>query len=164
MRYPFLLAATAFAACISTAQTAEEMLSPVDLSTPEDAVYSLMRGMYQGDAEMIDNVMLEDGVFRRVVADGQVTPDGLDNWRDWVSTLDVGAAHEELFAVTSETFGNMATVWAPFIIRVNGTIVNCGVNTMTLAQVDEDWKIVFGMDTPAARDTCETFKSAYLTE
>ena len=43
---------------VSTAQTAEEMRGPVDLSTPESAVFSLMRGMYQGDTDMIDCIML----------------------------------------------------------------------------------------------------------
>lgn len=146
---------------LSTAQTADEMLGPVDLSTPESAVYSLMRAMYQGDTGMIDRVMLEDGVFRRALPDGRVTQDGLSDWRTWVGTLEVGAAHEELFEVRSQQFGNMATVWAPFVISVNGTIANCGVNTMTLAQSDSEWKIVFGMDTPAPRETCHSFKATY---
>ncbi|MFN3212953.1 MAG: hypothetical protein ACE37M_07605 [Henriciella sp.] len=161
MRPLIAIAVSAMAVGLSVAQTPEEMLGPVDLSTPESAVYSLMRGMYQGDAEMIDEVMLEDGVFRRVLGDGGVSPDGLANWREWVSTLEVGSAHEDLFAVQSEQFGNMATVWAPFVIRVDGEIVNCGVNTMTLAQTEHGWKIVFGMDTPAPIETCDTFKAEY---
>lgn len=103
----------ALLACMSgfsNAQTAEEMLDPVDLSTPESTVFSLMRGMYQGDTDMIDRVMLKDGVFRRVLPDGRVSQDGLPDWKQWVGTLDVGTAHEELFAVRTQQFGNMATV------------------------------------------------------
>lgn len=164
MRPLIAIALAAMTAGLSSAQSADQMLGPVDLSTPERAVYSLMRGMYQGDADMIDQVMLEDGVFRRVLGDGRVSPDGLENWREWVGTLEVGTAHEDLFEVRSEQFGNMATVWAPFVIRVNGEIVNCGVNTMTLAQSEEEWKIVFGMDTPAPIETCGTFKTEYVAE
>ncbi|GAB5456333.1 MAG: hypothetical protein Hens2KO_25620 [Henriciella sp.] len=161
MRVIVLTALLACTSGLSAAQTAEEMLGPVDLSTPESAVFSLMRGMYQGDTDMIDRVMLEDGVFRRVLPDGRVSQDGLPDWKEWVGTLEVGAAHEDLFAVRTEQFGNMATVWAPFVISVNGEIANCGVNTMTLAQTQGEWKIVFGMDTPAPKDTCHTFKATY---
>ena len=146
----------------SQAQAPDQMLDPVDLSNPEAAVYSLMRGMYQASPDMIDQVMLDDAFFRRVTGDGQVRPDGLSAWRDWVRSLEVGAAHEELFNVRSDEFGKMATVWAPFVLTLNGEIVNCGVNTMTLARVDGDWQIVFGMDTPAPRETCATFKADYI--
>lgn len=161
MRVIVLTALLACTSGLSAAQTAEDMLGPVDLSTPESTVFSLMRGMYQGDTDMIDRVMLEDGVFRRVLPDGRVSQDGLPDWKEWVGTLEVGAAHEDLFAVRTEQFGNMATVWAPFVISVNGEIANCGVNTMTLAQTQGEWKIVFGMDTPAPKDTCHTFKATY---
>lgn len=161
MRLVLLSTLMAFISGLSSAQTADEMLGPVDLSTPENAVHSLMRGMYQGDTDMIDRVMLEDGVFRRVLPDGRVSQDGLPDWRTWVGTLEVGTAHEELFAVRTQQFGNMATVWAPFVISVNGTIANCGVNTMTLAETGGEWKIVFGMDTPAPRESCHTFKATY---
>lgn len=161
MRLFILSTVFVIASGVSTAQSADEMLGPVDLSTPKGAVYSLMRGMYQGDPDMIDRVMLEDGVFRRALPDGRITQDGLPDWRTWVGTLEVGTAHEELFEVRTQQFGNMATVWAPFVIRVNGAIANCGVNTMTLAQTGGEWKIVFGMDTPAPGDTCHSFKATY---
>ena len=157
---------TLFVSCIaltgaSQAQAPNQMLDPVDLSSPEAAVYSLMRGMYQASPETIDQVMLDDAVFRRVTGDGQVRPDGLSAWRDWVGSLEVGAAHEELFGVTVNQFGDMATVWAPFVLTLNGEIVTCGVNTMTLARVDGDWQSVFGMDTPAPTETCQTFRATY---
>ena len=161
MRLFILSTLMTFMSGLSMAQTADQMLGPVDLSTPESAVYSLMRGMYQGDTDMIDQVMFEDGVFRRALPDGRVTQDGLSDWRTWVGTLEVGDAHEELFEVRTRQFGNMATVWAPFVITVNGTIANCGVNTMTLAQSDDEWRIVFGMDTPTPRESCHTFRASY---
>lgn len=161
--FAFFVACAAFAGT-SQAQAPDQMLDPADLSSPEAAVYSLMRGMYQGRPDMIDQVMLDDAIFRRVTGDGQVRQDGLSGWRDWVGSLEVGAAHEELFSVTSDQFGSMATVWAPFVLTLNGEIVNCGVNTMTLAKVESDWQIVFGMDTPAPRETCPTFKAGYLED
>jgi len=144
------------------APVSEDMLAPIDLSTPEAAAYSMMRAMYQGDAEMVDQVFLDGAALRRVRDDGEVRPDGLQRWRDWVGTLEIGQAHEELFGVRTEQFGTLATVWAPFEVSVDGALVGCGVNTLTLARVDGDWRVIFGMDTGEPADTCPGFKTRYL--
>ena len=143
------------------AQSADEMLGPADMSSPEASVYSMMRAMYQGETDMIDAVFLETATLRRISADGEVQPDGLPRWREWVSTLEVGDAHEELFHVTSEQFGSLATVWAPFVITYQGEIAGCGINTFTLAEIEGDWRIFFGTDIAAPKDTCDTFRSTY---
>lgn len=154
-----LISTLACAAISAEAQTAEEMLAPIDLSTPEAAVYSMMRAMYQGDAEMVDQIFLESAILRRVTAQGEIRPDGLQRWRNWVDTLEVGAAHERLYDVRSEQYGKLATVWAPFTIKVNGELVGCGVNTMTLTEQGGAWRVIYGMDTNAPKETCETFEA-----
>ncbi|MEM9571120.1 MAG: hypothetical protein AAF996_06615 [Pseudomonadota bacterium] len=138
------------------------MMAPIDLSTPETTAYSMMRAMYQGDADLVDQVFTSDAQLRRVTSEGELRPDGLQRWRDWVGTLAVGDAHEALFGVTSETFGNLATVWAPFTITYQGEMVGCGINQLTLAKIDENWRVVFGIDTQAPKNTCDTFKADYL--
>ncbi|MEO0451164.1 MAG: hypothetical protein AAFZ74_12695 [Pseudomonadota bacterium] len=145
----------------SHAQNANEMIAPIDLSTPEGAVYSMMRAMYQGDTDMVDQVFHETATLRRVTWDAELRPDGLERWRDWVGGLDVGEAHEILFNVTSEQHGPLATVWAPFVISYQGERVGCGVNTLTLARFDQDWRVIFGMDTSEPRETCADFETRY---
>lgn len=138
-----------------------DMLAPIDLSSPEATAYSMMRAMYQGDADMVDQVFAPDAQLRRVSDQGDLRPDGLQRWRDWVGTLSVGDAHETLFDVDTQRFGRLATVWAPFTITVKGDLVGCGVNQFTMADTDGDWHIIFGMDTNAASDTCEDFQAKY---
>lgn len=159
-----LISTIALAAIGAEAQTAEEMLAPVDLSTPEATVYSMMRAMYQGDANMVDQIFLESALLRRVTAEGEIRPDGLQRWRSWVGTLEVGAAHERLYNVRSEHYGKLATVWAPFTIQVNGELAGCGVNTMTLTEDDGAWRVIYGMDTNAPKGTCETFEAGHLAD
>lgn len=154
----------ALGACASAAETApRDMTAPIDLSTPEHAALSMMRAMYQGDAEMVDAVFLEDAILRRVTLEGEVEADGLKRWRDWVGEQSVGDADEELFDVEVEAFGDLATVWAPFMVTYQGELVGCGVNQLSMARLDGDWRIVFGMDTPAPKDTCPAFKDTYST-
>lgn len=138
--------------------------APLDLSTPENTAYSMMIAMYRGDVEMVDAVFAEDGKLLRLRPDGSITQDGLPRWRDWVGTLEIGYAHEELFKIKVESFGKLATVWAPFVIDVDGKRVGCGVNQFTMAEIEGDWRIVSGMDVQAPKDSCETFKVNYKTE
>jgi len=56
----------------------------------------MMMAMYRGDAAMVDAVFTEDGTLQRVKPDGTVTENALPRWRDWVSTLEIGQAHEEM--------------------------------------------------------------------
>jgi hypothetical protein len=136
--------------------------APLDLSTPENAVHTLFRAMYLGDATLVGKVFADDGQLRRITPEGALQPDGLQRWRDWVSEQEEGNAVEEIFDVEAHAFGNLASVWAPFIVTYQDKIVGCGVNTFTLAKVDNDWRIIFGMDTGAGKDVdCATFKESY---
>ncbi|MEO0466294.1 MAG: hypothetical protein AAF216_07105 [Pseudomonadota bacterium] len=164
VRLASMIAALCLGACAyGSASVAEplDMTAPIDLSTPEAAVYSMIRAMYQGDGEMVDQIFLPGAELRRVSADGEVRPDAFQRWRDWVAGLEVGHAHEELFDVTTEEFGHLATVWAPFVISVGGELAGCGVNTLTLTKVDGDWRVIFAMDSQAPEGTCEELRKAH---
>ena len=63
---------------------APDMLAPIDLSSPEATAYSMMRAMYQGAASMVDQVFADGATLRRVTDAGDLRPDGLRRWRDWV--------------------------------------------------------------------------------
>ena len=147
----------------NTAVSAYEMPGldkPLDLSTPEEAVRTLFRAMYLGDADLVDRVFIEDGQLRRVTQLGEVRPDGLQRWRNWVGEQEKGDAVEEIFDLKIEEFGNLATVWAPFVVTYKGDIAGCGVNQFTVAKTEDEWRIVFGMDTAAGAATdCASFKT-----
>lgn len=136
--------------------------APLDLSTPENTAHSMMMAMYRGDAAMVDAVFAEGGTLRRVKSDGTVTKDALPRWRNWVSTLEVGQAHEEIFALKIQQFDTLATVWAPFIIHVDGALVGCGVNHLAMTRDGENWRVTVGMDVQAPKESCENYKATVL--
>lgn len=160
------IAAIWLAACsASTPRTSpapDYATAPLNLSTPENTAHSMMMAMYRGDAEMVDAVFAEGGTLRRVKSDGTVTENALPRWRDWVSTLEIGQAHEDIFALKIQQFENLATVWAPFVIDVDGQRVGCGVNHLAMTRDGENWRVTLGMDVQAPKERCETFKSAVL--
>ena len=138
-------------------------VAPLDLSTPRATAYSMMIAMYRGDAEMVDAVFAEGGTLRRVSADGTVSGNARQAWRDRVDTFEVGQVNEEIFKLKIEQFENLATVWAPFVIRVNGDIAGCGVNHLAMVRDGGNWRIAAGMDTPAPKESCAEFKAKTLS-
>ena len=132
-----------------------------DLSTPEGTAYAMMMAMYRGDSELVDRVFHPDGDLHRVRSDGSVQFAERARWQEWVGTLETGYANEEIFNIEVEEFGNLATVWAPFAIWIDGEISGCGVNQLSMAKTDGEWKIISGMDVQAPKDSCESFKADY---
>ncbi len=158
-------------ACSATTESKKtELISPdyatadIDMTTPEGTAYAMMIAMYRGDTELVDRVFLENGDLTRVKADGTVKYGGRKGWQDWVGALKVGQANEELFAIRTEQFGNLATVWAPFVISFNDKIVGCGVNQLSMAKSDGEWRIISGVDVQAPRDECSAFQKSYIRE
>jgi hypothetical protein len=142
-------------------QTPDYATAPLDLSTPKAVAHSMMIAMYRGDTDMIDQIFIEGATLNRLSADATIRHNGLAPWREWVATLEVGQAHETLFDIKVEQFNTLATVWAPFVIDVNGKRVGCGVNQFTMAKQNEDWRIVSGIDVQAPKEDCETFRQTY---
>lgn len=116
---------------------------------PKETIVKLFDAMRAGDKDALMSLWTTEAPsIRRVTADGQLRPDGLQRWSEWVGSLNAGDADEQIFDVKVQEFGNMATVWAPFKVSLKGKLVGCGVNTFILAKVkDQGWKIVTGMDT-----------------
>jgi len=139
--------------------------APLDLTSPSASAHAMMIAMYRGDSDMIDQIFVDGGTLNRAKADGQVQFDARENWQNWVASLDIGQAHEEIFDLRVEEYGNLATVWAPFVITVNQNIAGCGINQLTMINQgtgnDPKWRIVTVIDTQAPKETCTTFKQTY---
>lgn len=170
IRQSFALTLTAIWLSACNAPASESVTQPapdyataaLDLSTPENTAHSMMMAMYRGDADMVDAVFVDGGMLRRVTVDGTVTKNALPRWRNWVGTLDVGQAHEEIFALKVQQFGNLATVWAPFVIDVDGKRVGCGVNHLAMVRDGEQWRVTIGMDVQAPIEDCENYKATVM--
>ncbi len=170
LRFSAFLTLAVLAACAAGSPKSETLKyeasdyanASIDLTTPQGTAYAMMMAMYRGDADLVDIVFHEHGRLSRIKADGSVEPDGLKRWKDWVGTLETGQAHEELFGLRTEEYGKLATVWAPFLISFDGKIVGCGVNQFSMAKDGESWRIISGMDTPAPKGSCDSFKADYL--
>ena len=59
---------------------------------------------------------------------------------------------EKLKSFTVQVDGDMATAWTPYEFLIDGVFHHCGVNSFQLVKFDEDWKIVYLIDTRRTED------------
>lgn len=63
------------------------------------------------------------------------------------SIPDTISFHEKLHGIDIKVNGHMANILAPYTVYVNGKISHCGVNSFQLYRRDEDWKVIYIVDT-----------------
>ncbi len=54
---------------------------------------------------------------------------------------------EKLLSFNIQIDGAMANAWVPYEFWLNGTFHHCGVNSFQLFKEDENWKIIYLIDT-----------------
>jgi ketosteroid isomerase-like protein len=136
---------------ILAAQTSSAKLPPAQALPPpaaeEQAVLApinqLLAALEAGDAT---------GVLRVVYPDGRVTAVGTlrsgtglrqESWTQFVARLEPGEGFRESISDPAvEIDGDIAMVWAPFVVRVDGKVSNCGVDHFDLVRANGAWKVM----------------------
>jgi len=92
-------------------------------------------------------------MLRQVYPDGRVTASGLradgashlrqQSWTQFAERVRPGAGFQERISEpTIRVDGDIAMVWAPFVVRVAGRISNCGFDHFDLVREDGVWKVM----------------------
>ena len=133
------------------AQTSTGKLPPARALPPpageEQAVLapinSLFVALERGDAT---------GVLSQVYPDGRVTATGVRSnssglrqlsWREFAERQKPGSGFQERISDPAiEVDGDVAMVWAPFVVRVGGKISNCGIDHFDLVRDNGSWKVM----------------------
>src|SRR6185295_7604341 len=92
------------------------------------------------------------GVLRVVYPDGRVTAVGTlrsgnglrqESWTQFAARLKPGEGFRESISDPAiEIDGDIAMVWAPFVVRVDGKVGNCGVDHFDLVREAGAWKVM----------------------
>jgi ketosteroid isomerase-like protein len=92
------------------------------------------------------------GVLRLVYPDGRVTAVGTlrsgsglrqESWIQFAARLKMGEGFQESISDPAiEVDGDIAMVWAPFVVRIGGKVSNCGVDHFDLVRQNGAWKIM----------------------
>ena len=133
------------------AQSPSTKLPPAQALPPpavdEQAVLAPVNGIFaalrSGDAAAMMRWVYPDG---RVTATGtRSTSSGLrrQSWAEFATRVaPAGAFDETISDPAIEIDGDVAMVWAPFLVRVGGKVANCGVDHFDLVRENGSWKIM----------------------
>ena len=91
-------------------------------------------------------------MLRYVYPDGRVTATGTranssglrqQSWTEFSQRLQPGAGFQERISDPAiEIDGDVAMIWAPFVVRVGGKVSNCGYDLFDLVRDNGTWKIM----------------------
>lgn len=92
-------------------------------------------------------------MLRQVHPDGRVTASGLRadgashlrqlSWTQFAERVRPGAGFQERISEpTIRVDGDIAMVWAPFVVRIAGRISNCGFDHFDLVRENGVWKVM----------------------
>ncbi|MEO8456079.1 MAG: nuclear transport factor 2 family protein [Sphingomicrobium sp.] len=92
------------------------------------------------------------GVLRIVYPEGRVTAVGTlrtgnglrqESWTQFAARLKPGEGFRESITDPAiEVDGDIAMVWAPFVVRVGGKVSNCGVDHFDLVRENGAWRVM----------------------
>ena len=91
-------------------------------------------------------------LLRLVYSDGRVTATGMrasgsglrqQNWAEFAQRVTPdGRFTESISDPAIEVDGDVAMVWAPFVVRVGGKVTNCGTDHFDLVRDNGTWKVM----------------------
>ena len=92
-------------------------------------------------------------MLRNVYPDGRVTASGLggdgasnlrqQSWTQFAERITPERAFQERIAdPVIDIDGDIALVWAPFVVRVGGKVSNCGVDHFDLVRENGAWRVM----------------------
>jgi len=133
------------------AQAASGQLPPAGPIPPPDfetanvlgPIQQLFTAFEAGDSAAMLRLVYPEG---RVTATGERTSgSGLrqQSWTEFAQRVTPGSGFQERISDPAiEIDGDVAMVWAPFVVRVNGKVSNCGFDHFDLIRENGAWKIM----------------------
>ena len=136
-----LIAAQASAGTLPPAQP----IAPPNFETANvlAPIQLLFAAFEAGDSAAMLRLVYPDG---RVTATGErASSSGLrqESWSEFAARIAPTAAFRETISDPAvEVDGDIAMVWAPFVVRVNGKVANCGFDHFDLVSDQGAWKVM----------------------
>ena len=133
------------------AQVASGQLPPAGPIPPPDfetanvlaPIQQLFAAFESGDSAAMLRLVYPDG---RVTATGErASGSGLrhESWAQFAQRVTPGSRFAERISDPAvEVDGDVAMVWAPFVVRIDGKVANCGYDLFDLVRDNGSWKIM----------------------
>lgn len=120
--------------------------------TPIQNMFDAMRAH---DGDKLLKQFTDKAILERATKDNQIKQSDLTKFAKIISES-TKYLDEQLFNITVEHSGNLASVWTPFAFYLDGKLSHCGVNSFQLIKQHEQWKIRYLIDN-AYQGDCKLF-------
>jgi ketosteroid isomerase-like protein len=136
---------------IIAAQVSSGQLPPAQPIPPPDfetanvlaPIQQLFAAFAAGDSAAMLRIVHPEG---RVTATGQrATGSGLrsQSWTEFAQRVTPASRFSESISDPAvEVDGDVAMVWAPFVVRIDGKVANCGMDHFDLVRDNGAWKVM----------------------
>jgi hypothetical protein len=122
----------------------------INAQSTEDSVKAVITGMFEGirraDSAMVVNSFHPSAILHTIGREklGQEPPSGFGTA---VKRMKAGQLDERIEFGAVHVDANMASVWTPYRLYMDGKFIHCGVNSFQLVRYSGVWKIVHLIDT-----------------
>lgn len=128
----------------------------------KEVVNTFFAGFHARDSLLMKSVFYEDPVIQTVAKgeDGvkQLVNEELEKLLKGIVSIPLNTTFKEvLHDYVIKIDGDMAHAWTPYSFYMNDTFSHCGVNSFQLLKQNEEWKIIYLIDT-RRREGCEDRK------
>ena len=117
----------------------------------EHTIKSFFEGFHQRDTIKLKQVCAENLVLHSVSENAKGTKFSVEkasNFYKSIASIPTTIIFEEkIVSYKIHLDGSMAHVWTPYEFYVNGKLSHSGVNSFQLFKENEDWKVVYIIDT-----------------
>jgi len=129
---------------ISAQHTEEENIKNV--------ISLFFKGIHEGDTllikQTIDGDLKMQTIYSNEKGNAVLRTDKLSHFLNNIAGKDPKATWEEkLLSYSINIDNNMANVWTPYEFYYNGIFSHCGVNSFQLFKENDQWKIIYLIDT-----------------
>jgi hypothetical protein len=155
----FLLAASllALAACATGAPSAPQTRTPVGPpsfgSAQEEEILKVvdrfMLAIGNHDDKEMEELLITEGVayFQRREPGSEARVRPMMNATMMTPAPDADPFIERYWDPVVQVRGGIAMVWAPYELRDNGVVEHCGIDALTLVDLDGAWRVASVMST-----------------
>lgn len=120
-------------------------------------ITTIFDGMRAGDSAMVASQVLRDAPMNSVYTnrDGEVVRanGSLNRWLESIGTPHDEIYDEQISSIDIRIDGDLASVWTPYKFYVGENFSHCGVNSIQMAKIEGEWKIIYLVDT-RRRENC----------
>jgi len=129
----------------TSALAADREPSAADRAAVMTPINALLKGLEADDGAAVLAVTLPGGAITatRVAPDGRHQRRTL-SWADFAASLkpDGTRIEERLGKATIKIDQDIAVVWTPYVVLVDGKISHCGYDHFDVVRVDGQWKLL----------------------